>query len=159
MLLEFNNLSPNSRCWVFITRNEISNSILKNLKIGLNNICENWTSHGKAIKSSYKIKEKHFIIFFAEEKDMSGCSIDSSNRELLKLLNALNIDLAPNSKIGIFKGERIYFYNKEEIIDLINKNKFSLSNYMINTTIRNKKEYLNEWKLILKDSWLKNFIK
>lgn len=159
MLFEFNNLSPNSRCWVFITRNEISNSILKNLKIGLNHICENWTSHGKVIKSSYKIKEKHFIILFAEENDMSGCSIDSSNRELLKLLNALNISLAPNSKIGIFKDEHIYFYNKEEIIDLINKNKFSLSDYMINTTIRNKKEYLNAWKLMLKDSWLKNIIK
>jgi len=159
MLFEFNNLSPNSRCWVFITRNEISNSILKNLKIGLNHICENWTSHGKAIKSSYKIEEKHFIILFAEENVMSGCSIDSSNRELLKLLDDLNIGLAPNSKIGIFIDEHIYFYNKEEIIDLINKNKFSLSNHMINTTIRNKKEYLNAWKLMLKDSWLKNFIK
>ena len=159
MLIEFNNLSPDSRCWIFISRNEISNSILKNLKKGLDHICENWTSHGKMIKSSYRIEEKHFILLFAEENDISGCSVDSSNRKILKLLNALNIGLAPNSKIGIFRDEHIYFYNKEEIIDLINKNKFSLSNHIINTTIRNKKEYLNAWKLMLKDSWLKNFIK
>ena len=44
-------------------------------------------------------------------------------------------------------------------LDLINKNKFSLSNHIINTTIRNKKEYLNAWKLMLKNSWLKNFIR
>ena len=86
-------------------------------------------------------------------------ALDSSNRKLLKLLNALNIGLAPNSKIGIFRDEHIFFYNKEEIIDLINKNKFSLSNHIINTTIRNKKEYLNAWKLMLKNSWLKNFIR
>ena len=29
MLLDFNNLSPNSKCWVYITKNEISKSELK----------------------------------------------------------------------------------------------------------------------------------
>ena len=115
-------------------------------------------SHGRKIKSNYKIKNKHFIILFAEENDVSGCSIDSTNREIMRILNDLNIGLNPNSKIGIFKDEIIFFYDKEEIIDLIGKNKFSLSDKMINTTIRNKSEYLSSWKLMLKDSWLKNFI-
>ena len=112
----------------------------------------------RKIKSNYKIKNKHFIILFAEENDVSGCSIDSTNREIMRILNDLNIGLNPNSKIGIFKDEIILFYDKEEIIDLIGKNKFSLSDKMINTTIRNKSEYLSSWKLMLKDSWLKNFI-
>ena len=146
------------RCWVYITKNEISKSELENLQIELYNICENWMSHGREIKSNYKIKNKHFIILFAEENDVSGCSIDSTNREIMRILNDLNIGLNPNSKIGIFKDEIILFYDKEEIIDLIGKNKFSLSDKMINTTIRNKSEYLSSWKLMLKDSWLKNFI-
>ena len=158
MLLDFNNLSSDSKCWVYITKSEISKSDLKNLETELNNICENWMSHGRKIKSNYKIKNKHFIILFAEENDVSGCSIDSTNREIMRILNDLNIGLYPNSKIGIFNDEIIRFYYKEEIIDLIEKNKFSLSDKMINTTIRNKKEYLNSWKLMLKDSWLKNFI-
>ena len=158
MLLDFNNLSPNSKCWVYITKNEISKSELENLEIGLNNICENWMSHGKKIKSNYKVKNKHFIILFAEENDVSGCSIDSTNREIMRILNDLNIGLNPNSKIGIFKDEIILFFDKEEIIDLIGKNKFSLYDKMINTTIRNKSEYLSSWKLMSKDSWLKNFI-
>ena len=158
MLLDFNNLSPNSKCWIYITKNEISKSELENLEIELYKICENWMSHGKKIKSNYKIKNKHFIILFAEENDVSGCSIDSTNREIMRILNDLNIGLNPNSKIGIFKDEIILFYDKKEIIDLIRKNKFSLSDKMINTTIRNKSEYLSSWKLMLKDSWLKNFI-
>tara|TARA_B100000575_G_scaffold60436_1_gene45854 strand:+ start:7 stop:483 length:477 start_codon:yes stop_codon:yes gene_type:complete len=158
MILDFNNLSPNSKCWIYITKNEISKSELESLEIELNNICENWMSHGRKIKSNYKVKNKHFIILFAEENDVSGCSIDSTNREIMRILNDLNIGLNPNSKIGIFKDEIILFYDKEEIIDLIGKNKFSLSDKMINTTIRNKSEYLSSWKLMLKDSWLKNFI-
>ena len=158
MLLDFNNLSPNSKCWIYITKNEISKSELENLQIELYNICENWMSHGRKIKSNYKVKNKHFIILFAEENDVSGCSIDSTNREIMRILNDLNIGLNPNSKIGIFKDEIILFYDKEEIIDLIGKNKFTLSDKMINTTIRNKSEYLSSWKLMLKDSWLKNFI-
>ena len=158
MLLDFNNLSQDSKCWIYITKNEISKSELENLEIELYKICENWMSHGRKIKSNYKVKNKHFIILFAEENDVSGCSIDSTNREIMRILNDLNIGLNPNSKIGIFKDEIILFYDKEEIIDLIGKNKFSLSDKMINTTIRNKSEYLSSWKLMLKDSWLKNFI-
>jgi len=158
MLLDFNNLSPSSKCWVYITKNEISKSELESLQIELYNICENWMSHGRKIKSNYKVKNKHFIILFAEENNVSGCSIDSTNREIMRILNDLNIALNPNSKIGIFKDEIILFYDKEEIIDFIGKNKFSLSDKMINTTIRNKSEYLSSWKLMLKDSWLKNFI-
>ena len=37
-MLDFNNLSPNSKCWIYITKNEISKSELENLEIGLNNI-------------------------------------------------------------------------------------------------------------------------
>ena len=159
MLLDFNNLSPNSKCWVYITKNEISKSELENLQIELYNICENWMSHGRKIKSNYKIKNKHFIILFAEENDVSGCSIDSTNREIMRILNDLNIGLNPNSKIGIFKKDIIHFYDKNEIIDLIQKNEFSLSSIMVNTTVRNKNEFESSWKIQIKDSWLKSFLR
>ena len=99
------------------------------------------------------------IIIFAEENNVSGCSIDAINNEMIRILNVLGIGLNPNSKIGIFKKDIIHFFDKNEIIDLIQKNEFSLSSIMVNTTVRNKNEFESSWKIQIKDSWLKTFLK
>ena len=78
---------------------------------------------------------------------------------MIRISNVLGIGLKPNSKIGIFKKDIIHFFDKNEIIDLIQKNEFSLYNVMVNTTVRNKYEFESSWKIQIKDSWLKTFLK
>jgi len=34
-----------------------------------------------------------------------------------------------------------------------------LSSIMVNTTVRNKNEFESSWKIQIKDSWLKTFLK
>tara|TARA_Y200000002_G_C22388891_1_gene540611 strand:+ start:66 stop:545 length:480 start_codon:yes stop_codon:yes gene_type:complete len=159
MYLELKNLSPKARCWIYILQSPLTKILFKKLDFELKKICEGWVSHGKNINSSYKIIDKQFIIIFAEENDVSGCSIDAINNEMIRILNVLGIGLNPNSKIGIFKKDIIHFFDKNEIIDLIQKNEFSLSSIMVNTTVRNKNEFESSWKIQIKDSWLKTFLK
>ena len=159
MYLEFKNLSPKARCWIYILQSPVTKVLFKKLDFELNKVCENWVSHGKNINSNYKIIDKQFIILFAEENNVSGCSIDAVNNEMIRISNVLGIGLKPNSKIGIFKKDIIHFFDKDEIIDLIQKNEFSLSNVMVNTNVRNKYEFESSWKIQIKDSWLKTFLK
>ena len=159
MYLEFKNLSPKARCWIYILQSPVTKVLFKNLDFELNKVCENWVSHGENINSNYKITDKQFIILFAEENNVSGCSIDALNNEMIRISNVLGIGLKANSKIGIFKKNIIHFFDKNEIIDLIQKNEFSLSNVMVNTTVRNKYEFESSWKIQIKDSWLKTFLK
>tara|TARA_A100001011_G_scaffold106342_1_gene112673 strand:+ start:2431 stop:2910 length:480 start_codon:yes stop_codon:yes gene_type:complete len=159
MYLEFKNLSPKARCWIYILQSPLTKVLFKKLDFELNKVCENWVSHGENINSNYKITDKQFIILFAEENNVSGCSIDALNNEMIRISNVLGIGLKANSKIGIFKKNIIHFFDKNEIIDLIQKNEFSLSNVMVNTTVRNKYEFESSWKIQIKDSWLKTFLK
>ena len=159
MYLKFKNLSPKARCWIYILQSPVTKVLLKKLDFELNKICENWVSHGENINSNYKITDKQFIILFAEENNVSGCSIDALNNEMIRISNVLGIGSKANSKIGIFKKNIIHFFDKNEIIDLIQKNEFSLSNVMVNTTVRNKYEFESSWKIQIKDSWLKTFLK
>ena len=159
MYLEFKNLSPKARCWIYILQSPLTKVLFKKLDFELNKVCENWVSHGENINSNYKITDKQFIILFAEENNVSGCSIDALNNEMIRISNVLGIGLKANSKIGIFKKDIIHFFDKNEIIDLIQKNEFSLSNVMVNTTVRNKYEFESSWKIQIKDSWLKTFLK
>ena len=121
-------------------------------------ICENWKSHGSLINSSFVIYRNRFVILFAEENTVSGCSIDSTNHSLRKILNQLSIGIDSNSKIVIFINNKIIFNNRIKIVDLIKSKELKRSNKMINTTINNKKDYLNNWVLDIDKSWLNNFI-
>ena len=158
MYIPFEKISDKARAWVYILSKDLNNNITKVLEKHLIEICENWKSHGSLINSSFVIYRNRFVILFAEENTVSGCSIDSTNHSLRKILNQLSIGIDSNSKIGIFINNKIIFNNRIKVVDLIRKKEIKLSNKMINTTINNKKDYLNNWVLDIDKSWLNNFI-
>ena len=158
MYIPFEKISDKARAWVYILSKDLKNNITKVLEKHLIEICENWKSHGSLINSSFVIYRNRFVILFAEENTVSGCSIDSTNNNLRKILNQLSIGIDSNSKIGIFINNKIIFNNRIKVVDLIRKKEIKLSNKMINTTINNKKDYLNNWILDIDKSWLNNFI-
>jgi len=158
MYIPFEKISDKARAWVYILSKDLKNNITKVLEKHLIEICENWKSHGSLINSSFVIYRNRFVILFAEENTVSGCSIDSTNNNLRKILNQLSIGIDSNSKIGIFINNKIIFNNRIKIVDLIKSKELKLSNKMINTTINNKKDYLNNWVLDIDKSWLNNFI-
>ena len=159
MYISYNNISPKSKSWIYILSKNIDKNILLDLNTFLIKICENWKSHSQITKASYVISHNRFIILFAEDNNLiSGCSIDKSNKELRKKLNQLKIDLLPNSKIGIFKKDKIEFFKKIDLIKLIKNKKILLSQNMINTTINNKESFEKKWILPLKNSWITKFL-
>ena len=158
MYIPFEKISDKERAWVYILSKDLKNNITKVLEKHLIEICENWKSHGSLINSSFVIYRNRFVILFAEENTVSGCSIDSTNNTLRKILTQLSIGIDSNSKIGIFINNKIIFNNRIKIVDLIKSKELKRSNKMINTTINNKKDYLNNWVLDIDKSWLNNFI-
>ena len=159
MYIPFKNISNKSRAWVYILNEDISEINKNKLSEYLKSICDDWQSHGSIIKSSYVVFKNRFILLFAEENTVSGCSIDASFNKLRKTLNHLEIGLDSNSKIGIFKKEKMYFFDRVGIIKSIKNKTLERRDLMINTTVKNKEEYLNNWVIKIEDSWLKPLIK
>ncbi len=159
MYIPFKKISNKSRAWIYILSEEISEKNKNKLNEYLKNVCEDWQSHGSIIKSSFLISKNRFILLFAEENTVSGCSIDTSFSKLRKILNQLEIGLDSNSKIGIFKKEKMYFFDRIGIIKSIKNKTLERKDLMINTTVKNKEEYMNNWIIKIEDSWLNPLIK
>tara|TARA_B100001287_G_scaffold73540_1_gene61048 strand:- start:1451 stop:1930 length:480 start_codon:yes stop_codon:yes gene_type:complete len=157
--IPFKKISNKSRAWIYILSEEISEKNKNKLNEYLKSICEDWQSHGSIIKSSFLISKNRFILLFAEENTVSGCSIDASFNKLRKILNHLEIGLDSNSKIGIFKKEKMYFFDRIGIIKSIKNKTLERKDLMINTTVKNKEEYMNSWVIKIEDSWLNPLIK
>ena len=159
MYIPFKKISNKSRAWIYILSEEISEKNKNKLNEYLKNVCEDWQSHGSIIKSSFLISKNRFILLFAEENTVSGCSIDTSFSKLRKILNHLEIGLDSNSKIGIFKKEKMYFFDRIGIIKLIKNKTLERKDLIVNTTVKNKEEYMNKWAIKIEDSWLNPLIK
>tara|TARA_B100002052_G_C15732009_1_gene529116 strand:+ start:134 stop:607 length:474 start_codon:yes stop_codon:yes gene_type:complete len=157
MYVPFDKIDENAKCWIYILEKNI-NFESDEINLILKSLCEKWKSHNNEVVSSFQIYRDRYIILFAEE-GISGCSIDSSNRLLRYELDRLNINVMPNSKIGIFIENKIKLEDRSSIINLIQANKLKPKDKMINTTVTNKKEYNKNWILEINKSWLTNFIK
>ena len=157
MYVPFDKIDENAKCWIYILEKNI-NFKSDEINLILKSLCEKWKSHNNEVVSSFQIYRDRYIILFAEE-GISGCSIDSSNRLLRYELDRLNINVMPNSKIGIFIENKIKLEDTSSIINLIQANKLKPKDKMINTTVTNKKEYNKNWILEINKSWLTNFIK
>ena len=157
MYVPFEKIDENAKCWIYILEKNI-NFKSDEINLILKSLCEKWKSHNNEVVSSFQIYRDRYIILFAEE-GISGCSIDSSNRLLRYELDRLNINIMPNSKIGIFIENKIKLEDRSSIINLIQANKLKPKDKMINTTVTNKKEYNKNWILEINKSWLTNFIK
>ena len=157
MYVPFDKIDESAKCWIYILEKNI-NIKSDEINLILKSICEKWKSHNNEVVSSFQIYRDRYIILFAEE-GISGCSIDSSNRLLRYELDRLNINVMPNSKIGIFIENKIKLEDRSSIINLIQANKLRPNDKMINTTVTNKKEYNKNWILEINKSWLTNFIK
>tara|TARA_B100000579_G_scaffold425928_1_gene432350 strand:+ start:2111 stop:2584 length:474 start_codon:yes stop_codon:yes gene_type:complete len=157
MYVPFDKIDENAKCWIYILEKNI-NFKSDEINLILKSLCKKWKSHNNEVVSSFQIYRDRYIILFAEE-GISGCSIDSSNRLLRYELDRLNINVMPNSKIGIFIENKIKLEDRSSIINLIQANKLQPNDKMINTTVTNKKEYNKNWILEINKSWLTNFIK
>ena len=144
MYISYDELTKKARCWVYITEKPmLTNRSL--VKDHLKNLCDQWVSHGKNINSSFQLYKENFIILFADE-EISGCSIDSSNKLLRESLNQLKIDIQRNSKIGIFIGDNVEFKERLWRTDPLDG-------------LRPLCEVRKNWILDINKSWLVNFIK
>ena len=157
MYVDFNKIDENAKCWIYTLEKNCKN-VSKDIHEFLERICENWMTHGNRVKASFKVYDYRYIILFAEN-NISGCSIDETNRLVRKKLNEFNIDIMPNSKIGIFINEKLVYYDRLSLLDKLKMNEVLVSNIMINTTIQTKDEFDKNWIVEINKSWLVNFIK
>src|SRR5579871_4057420 len=102
MFIPFEQLPAHSSLWVYQADREFSAEEAKIISQSLNEFCAQWTAHGNALSTSFKLEHNRFVILSVDETTAgaSGCSIDGSVRNLKELGHHLNIDFFDRSHVG-----------------------------------------------------------
>jgi hypothetical protein len=88
-------LATHARLWVFTSNKLLTGEQCSFIEMELEKFLAGWNNHGRAMAGKAWIEMNRILVVAADENIMlaSGCSIDKLNREVLRIGDALGVNL------------------------------------------------------------------
>lgn len=159
MYVPFENISDSSRIWVFQSSRHLVSSEIEYIKKELLGFCQDWSSHGHVLESSYLLQDERFIILAINESvhDASGCSIDKSVHIIKTIEQALGLNLLDKSLVTFVHDGVTKTVKLSELKAEIAEGFLTEQSIVYNTLVSNKAEFLSSFKLPAAETWLKKY--
>ena len=155
MFIEFEKMPNKSRVWVYPSERQLKRQEINEISVKIQTFCNTWTSHNRAVISSFKVEECFILLFIDEtEYNISGCAIDKSIALIQSLVEEYNIDFFNRLNILFIEN------NVTKILPLLKfKDVISRDIIVYNTLVKDKLDFLENWKVPVYKTWLNKFIK
>jgi hypothetical protein len=160
MFVPFESTPSNARVWIFQSNRPFSAEELKSAERKLRAFTDVWAVHGEPLNASFKIAFNQFIILAADEThhDASGCSIDSSVRELKELEQDLGVDLFDRNLVAFKSGDGISLVPVMELKEKFSNGTLNGGTFTFNNLVGTKSGLEKDWIVPAGSTWLKRYI-
>lgn len=161
MKVDFENLSPQSKIWIYPADRILHDDDIITIRPQLQNFLENWSSHGSPILNFGDIYYNKFLVLFADEtrSRASGCSIDYSVHFITELGNIIGVNFFQHLEIQYLDGKNLKTVSgTKNLKELINNLSIDGETLFFDNTIKDKHQFNTEWIKPIKNSWLKRFL-
>ncbi len=157
----YNELSPESRLWIFALEEPIDPETTAKLEIGLAAYTQRWKAHGLSVLGGWTFVADRFLAVAADPAaaQVSGCSIDDMTRSVKELLLSNGGKIADFEKVFFRKDGEIVCESRSDFKKLAAAGKLSPETPVFDTTVV-KLEQLQQGKfeLPLSASWHKRLV-
>ena len=161
MYVPFEELPDSARLWIYQADRELSDNEVDIIRQQLESFVHSWTAHNKDLKASFAVLHNIFIILSVDQShaEASGCSIDSSVREIKKLEKQLNVGFFDRTKIVIIRNDKPVIYSLNDLKAAFNDGEIDLQSDFFNILARSKENFHENWKIPIENTWLVRYIK
>ena len=155
MLVDFNNISNDSRIWIYASPRKLSNDQQNYITNFLSNHIQNWEAHKVPLTAAVTILENHFIVIALDEgiNNASGCSIDILQHKIQEIENYLAVSLTNRLNVFCLVDDKI------KCIPSSNLSKFANKETLFFDLTIQKKSDLNSYFKPIKKGWCSRLIK
>ena len=155
MLVEFENISDDSRIWIYASPIFLDNENQTYISKLLSNHLESWQAHQVSLTAALTILENHFIVIALDENiaGASGCSIDSLQHKIQEIENYLAVSLTNRLNVFCIIDDKIECIPSSELSKFVNK-----ETLFYDLTIQ-KKSDLSSYLKPIKEGWCSRLIK
>ena len=155
----FNDLSEDSRIWIYQSNKELNNDQVSEISSELNEFLKTWNTHGKPISCSYQVKYNRFIIIAAENTlEISGCSIDSSVAFIQSLEAKYSIVLLDKMDVAYRNNKTIDIISLKDFKQMVKNKSITSTTVVFNNLVSNISELNSNWETTVEDSWHGRFL-
>ena len=160
MWVEFETLAPSSRIWIYQANRALTPLEEIELSATLTDFCDQWQTHGSPMRASFVVMHQQFIVLAADEDYQlpSGCSIDSSVRQIKAWQQTRGIDFFDRSQIGLRLDGRVQTYPLATIRELIAQNAVGGRSITFDNLVPSKGDWEQRWEVPLEKSWLARYL-
>jgi len=157
---QYDNLSPQSRVWIYQSNRPLSEEETNALNIELADFAASWTSHNQQLHSFAKVYHQHFIVLMVDETQAgaSGCSIDKSVHFIQRLQQKHNLNLMDRMCFAYRAGTDIKLASAAEFNALFAAGEINKDSQVFDNLIKTKADLETEWEKKLADSWHMRFV-
>ena len=155
MIVSFDELSPNSKIWVFKGERPFDKNEKEQTQKFLQEFMGNWLSHGAKVQGGFQFFEDQFLLIGAESEGgpPSGCSTDSLVHFIQDLSKRIGIDLMDNGSIFFKEGDSFKRVEFQKISEFIEKGELKKNTLVLNSQVTQKKD-LNERLIVAAINYL-----
>lgn len=142
-------LAPHARLWVFTSNKELSTEQCAFIESELKKFLEGWNNHGRAMAGQAWIEMNRILVVVADENIMlaSGCSIDKLNREVLRIGDALGVNLFDRLTVLFQENDEIQTEGIAQFWALRKANRLTDETLVLDTTVATLGDWtISKWK-------------
>lgn len=143
MYVPFEQLSPDSRVWVYMSNRSLNKAERTKIEAELKTFCSQWEAHKNGLLASFEILDNQIIVLGADQTHHpnSGCSIDASVRVLKNLQDELGLNFFDRLLVLSKSESNVETYSLSQF----RANKELHKNTVFNSLINVKKELDHAW--------------
>ena len=159
MFVDFKELPDTSRIWIYQANRPFTESELVEVNSFMKQFIEQWTAHGKELKSGFEIRYLRFIILGLDQShaSASGFSIDASVHFIQGLEKRYKLDLLDKMNVTFKQGEYVAYKPLIDFKKMAKEKAISGNTIVFNNLVNNKQEYLESWEVPASESWHSRF--
>ena len=158
MMTTYNDLSANSRVWIYQSNREFSDYEAISIRGKINQFVQQWVAHSDKVKGFGDLYHNRFVVLFADEEQVgvSGCSIDSSVKFIKQLGQEYQVDFFDRFNIAYSVNEGVNSLPKMEFEAEISNGNVTPETLVFNNLVSSKAEFEKQWHVPMKESWHAN---
>jgi predicted HTH transcriptional regulator len=159
MYTPFEQLSNQSKIWIYASQIPFSETQKEIISNELKIFIDQWQAHGEELKASYEIKHNHFIIIGVDEDHHapSGCSIDKSVQIIKSIEAKLNMDLTNRLVAYLWLEPNVQPILAFKIPSQIQEGALLVDTKVFDNSITALEKYKKEWIKDAHETWLNRY--
>lgn len=160
MIVDYNSMPDTSKVWVFPSQKKIYPNEVEKLETRIHEFIEIWEKQNTALKASYTIKYKRFVVIFVDSQ--IAISTETTNQLIsfiFKLQAEFETELMDKMNACFKQGEYVQYKDLKNFKKLIKDKAINKNTIVFDNLVSTKYDFDNYWEIPASESWYGNMFK